>query len=166
MKLRLPSPHQNYNFADILKSRSLARAPEKNLNGHGSILQILHDKLLNSRLNAKKRLGFLWFIIHKFFFNNVQYKKIKLFLWPLIGFSAYISSTKFLFYSDCRGMVSNWKKRLCNSFLQIWFDCLLFGLYHGLQTPNEGINQRYLKNLGLGLNLRPCCEGYFLSGRP
>ena len=22
------------------------------------------------------------------------------------------------------------------------------------------------KNLGLGLNFRPCCEGYFLSGRP
>jgi hypothetical protein len=50
---------------------------------------------------------------------------------------------------------------------------------HGL--PNEGINQRYLKNwanvvtkyasavpknLGLGLNFRPCSEGYFFSGRP
>ena len=48
--------------------------------------------------------------------------------------------------------------------------------------PNEGINQKYLKNwadvadkicfgrtsknLGLGLNFRPCREGYFLSGRP
>merc|ERR1712129_462549 len=43
---------------------------------------------------------------------------------------------------------------------------------HGLRTPNEGINQRYLKNclwqtknasaipknLGLGLNFRPCSE--------
>ena len=52
---------------------------------------------------------------------------------------------------------------------------------HGLRTPNEGINQRYLQNwadvadkiasavpnnLGLGLNFRPCSEGYFLSGRP
>ena len=55
------------------------------------------------------------------------------------------------------------------------------GQIHGLRTPNEGINQRYLKNwadvadkikilkpknLGLGLNFRPCSEGYFLSGRP
>ena len=52
---------------------------------------------------------------------------------------------------------------------------------HGLRIPNEGINPRYLKigpmwqtkyasaelkNLGLGLNFRPCSEGYFLSGRP
>ena len=43
---------------------------------------------------------------------------------------------------------------------------------HGLRTPNEGTNQRYLKNgavlknLGLGLNFRPCGERYFLSGRP
>ena len=49
---------------------------------------------------------------------------------------------------------------------------------HGLRTPNEGINQRYLKNwadeyalavpknLGVGVNFRPCSEGYFLSGRP
>ena len=52
---------------------------------------------------------------------------------------------------------------------------------HGLRTPNEGINQRYLKNWadvadiyaapvpknsGLGLNFRPCSEGYLLSGRP
>jgi hypothetical protein len=57
-----------------------------------------------------------------------------------------------------------------------------YSSYHGLRTPNEGINQRYLKNwtdvrqtkyalavpknLGLGLNFRPCSEGYFLSGRP
>ena len=54
-------------------------------------------------------------------------------------------------------------------------------LIQGLRTPNEGINQRYLKNwsdmadkicffvpknLGLGLNSRPCSEDYFLSGRP
>ena len=56
-------------------------------------------------------------------------------------------------------------------------------LYHGLRTPNEDINQRYLrnwanvadkicfgravpKNLGLGLTFRPCSEGCFLSGRP
>ena len=47
------------------------------------------------------------------------------------------------------------------------------GHVHGLRTPNEGINQRYLKNradvaakyaaaipknLGLGLNFRPCSE--------
>ena len=52
---------------------------------------------------------------------------------------------------------------------------------HGLRTPSEGIYQRNLKiwadmadkyalavpkNLGLGLNFRPCSEGYFLSGRP
>ena len=51
---------------------------------------------------------------------------------------------------------------------------------HGLRTANEGINQRYLKYwanvadkicfgrtyLGLGLNFRPCSEGYLLSGRP
>ena len=49
---------------------------------------------------------------------------------------------------------------------------------HGLRTPNEGINQRYLKNwanayayavpknLGVRVNFRPCSEGYFLSGRP
>jgi hypothetical protein len=56
-----------------------------------------------------------------------------------------------------------------------------FGYAHGLRTPNEGINQRYLKNwadvadkyaaavpknLGLGLNFWPCSEGYLLSGRP
>ena len=52
------------------------------------------------------------------------------------------------------------------------------GQIHGLRTPNEGINQRYLKNwadvadkicfgcLGLRLNFRPCSEGYFFSGRP
>ena len=54
-------------------------------------------------------------------------------------------------------------------------------LYHGLPTPNEGINQRSLKiglmwqtkyawpvpnNLGVGVNFRLCSESYFLSGRP
>ena len=52
-------------------------------------------------------------------------------------------------------------------------------LRHGLRTPNEGKNQRRIGpmwhtkyaaaipiNLGLGLNFRPCSEGYFLSGRP
>ena len=54
-------------------------------------------------------------------------------------------------------------------------------LEHGLRTPNECINQRNLKiwpmwqtkyalavpeNLGVGVNFRPCSEGYFLSGRP
>jgi hypothetical protein len=49
------------------------------------------------------------------------------------------------------------------------------------RTPNDGINQRYLKNwanvaekyasavpknLGVGVNFRPCIEGYFLSWRP
>ena len=57
----------------------------------------------------------------------------------------------------------------------------LDSLRHGLRTPNEGINQRYLKNwadvadkyasavpknLGLGLNFRQCSEGYFLSVCP
>ena len=52
---------------------------------------------------------------------------------------------------------------------------------HGLRTPNEGINQRYLKNWAdvtdkicfgrtnkfrIGIEFRPCSEGYFLSGRP
>ena len=53
---------------------------------------------------------------------------------------------------------------------------------HGLRTPNEGINQRNLKiwadvadkiyasavpkNLGLGVDFRPCIEGDFLTGRP
>ena len=45
--------------------------------------------------------------------------------------------------------------------------CMPIPLYHGLWTPNEGINQRYLKkwadvasaipkNLGVGVNFRPC----------
>ena len=52
---------------------------------------------------------------------------------------------------------------------------------HGLQTPSEGINQRNLKlwaemadkicfdrpkNLGLGLDFRPCSEGDFPTGCP
>ena len=48
--------------------------------------------------------------------------------------------------------------------------------FHGLRTPNEGINQRYLKNwadvadkvpryLGVGVNFWPRSEGYFLYGR-
>ena len=51
----------------------------------------------------------------------------------------------------------------------------------GLRAPNEGIDQRNLKigpmwqtkyasavpkNLGLGVDFRPCSEGDFLSGRP
>ena len=52
---------------------------------------------------------------------------------------------------------------------------------HGLRTPNEGINQRNLKiwadvadklyasavrkNLGVGVDFRPCSEGDFLIGR-
>ena len=51
----------------------------------------------------------------------------------------------------------------------------------GLQTPNEGINQKNLKiwadvadknalavskNLGVGVNFRPYIEGDFLTGRP
>ena len=60
----------------------------------------------------------------------------------------------------------------------LYFLCTL-GQNHGLRTPNEGINiwkigpmwqTKYAsavsKNLGLGLNFRPCSEGYFLSGRP
>ena len=50
-----------------------------------------------------------------------------------------------------------------------------YNLKHGLRTPNEGINQRYLKigpmwqtkyasavpkNLGVVVNFRPCSEGY------
>ena len=53
---------------------------------------------------------------------------------------------------------------------------------HRLQTPNEGINQRYLKiwtdvadkiytlaiskNLGVVVDFRPCSKGDFLTGRP
>ena len=50
---------------------------------------------------------------------------------------------------------------------------------HGLRTPNEDINQRCLKNwadvadkicfaknLGVGVNFRPCSEDYFLSRHP
>ena len=57
------------------------------------------------------------------------------------------------------------------------------GIFHGLRTPNEGINQTSLKNwadvadkicfhctvpkkLVLGLNFWPCSESYILSGRP
>ena len=54
------------------------------------------------------------------------------------------------------------------------------GSDHGLRTPNEGTNQRYLKNwadvadkicfghinLELGFDFRPCSEGDFLTGRP
>ena len=51
---------------------------------------------------------------------------------------------------------------------------------HGLQTSNEGINQRNLKiwadvadkicfgrtqQLGMGVNFRPCSDGDFLTGR-
>ena len=57
---------------------------------------------------------------------------------------------------------------------QNFFDNITFSTRRGLWTPNEGINQRYLKNwalavpknLGVGVNFRPCSEGYFLSGRP
>ena len=54
---------------------------------------------------------------------------------------------------------------------------------HGLRTPNEGMNQRYLKkwadamwqtkyasavpkNLGVGVDFRPFSEDDFLTGRP
>jgi len=53
---------------------------------------------------------------------------------------------------------------------------------HGLRTPNEGINENNLenlgrsgrqkkasvvpKNLGVGVDFRPFSEGDFLSGRP
>ena len=33
-----------------------------------------------SRLNAQKRLDFLWFLTHKNIFNYVQYKKNKTFI--------------------------------------------------------------------------------------
>ena len=58
----------------------------------------------------------------------------------------------------------------------------LQGYTHGLRTPNEGINQRYLKNwaemwqtkyasavpknLGVGVDFRPFSESDFLSRRP
>ena len=56
-----------------------------------------------------------------------------------------------------------------------------FAKWHELRTPNEGMNQRYLKNgadvadkicfgrtknFGIGIEFWPCIEGYFLSGRP
>ena len=52
------------------------------------------------------------------------------------------------------------------------------GQKHGLGTPNEGINQRNMKiwanrqtkyalavskNLGVGVDFRPCSEGHFLT---
>ena len=52
---------------------------------------------------------------------------------------------------------------------------------HELRTPNEGMNQRNLKiradvegkyasavpkNLGVGVDFRPCSEGDFLTGSP
>ena len=52
---------------------------------------------------------------------------------------------------------------------------------HKLPIPNEGMNQRNLKiwanvvdkicfgrtkNLGVGVDFRPCSEGNFLTGRP
>ena len=41
---------------------------------------------------------------------------------------------------------------------------------HRLRTPNEGINQRFLKNWAVRCGRQnmfwPCSEGYFLSGRP
>ena len=67
------------------------------------------------------------------------------------------------------------------NFFAVRLMIFLNSVNHGLRTPNEGINQIYLKNwadvetkyasvvpknLGLGLNFRPCSEGYFLSGRP
>ena len=68
------------------------------------------------------------------------------------------------------------------SYVLTFFSLISDGLGHGLWTPNEGINQRYLKNwadvadkkyalaipkyLGLGLNFRPCNKDHFLSGRP
>ena len=44
------------------------------------------------------------------------------------------------------------------------------GLKHELRTSNEGINQRsenlaVPKNLGVGVDFRPCSEGDFLTGR-
>jgi hypothetical protein len=64
-------------------------------------------------------------------------------------------------------------KTLCQSTIVLKLDVLS----RGLRTPNEGINQRYLKNwadvadkipkiFGLGLNFRPYSEDYFLSGYP
>ena len=57
---------------------------------------------------------------------------------------------------------------------------IIYGHFHGLRTPNEGTNQRYLKiwadaqtkyapavtkNLGVGVDFGPCREGDFLTGR-
>ena len=54
-----------------------------------------------------------------------------------------------------------------------------YGIEHGLRTPNEGINQRNMeiwamwhtkytsavpKNLGVGVDFRPCSESDFLTG--
>ena len=59
-------------------------------------------------------------------------------------------------------------------------EILTYHLKHGLRTTNEGINQRNLKigpmcqtkyasavpkNLGVGVDFRPCSIGDFLTGR-
>ena len=110
----------------------------------------------------KKRLDFfLWFIIHKNIFDNLQYKKIKTFKWLLIGFSAYIRSTKFFFYSDCRDMVSTCKKNCVISFIKLdlnfyclhcyklgpkMFGCWIFGWkpgnHHKFQLTFVGMEQK------------------------
>ena len=68
-----------------------------------------------------------------------------------------------------------------NSIIFCPLQLLAHPVQHGLRTTNEGINQRNLKiwadvakkyasavpkNLGVGVDFRPCSEGDFLTGRP
>ena len=63
-----------------------------------------------------------------------------------------------------------------------FYGLLMKGKFHGLRTPNEGINQKKSENLGrcgrqnmlravpkylgVGVDFRPCSEDNFLTGRP
>ena len=61
------------------------------------------------------------------------------------GFSAYISSTKFLFYSGHRGRVSAWKKNSVISFIKLYFLFLLPTLWV-IQLGQKIQNGRLKKN--------------------
>ena len=86
-----------------------------------------------------------------------------------------ITFATFSLKRSCEAIFYDYKQN--NAILKI----KVFAKFDGLWTPNEGINQRNLKiwadvqtkyasavpkNLGVGVNFRPCSEGYFLSGRP
>ena len=86
----------------------------------------------------------------------------------------YVLYWNFLLICGIEIKINRRKSQSQFGFLKYLNHCVsnMHGNTHGLRTPNEGINQRYLKNwavpknLGLGLNFRPYSEGCFLSGRP